>query len=159
MPQPIKRSPALMPLSREHHFDLLLVWKLRQGLAKGVEPARMAAYVNYLYEGMIDTHFSDEEQFFFDQLPAGDPQAEEARKQHAELRQTIDLAADPQKATPELFERLADLLEAHVRYEERELFAYLEKTLSPDVLSKAQSVIEERHQGFEDSWQDIFWSK
>ena len=33
---PIKRSEYLKPLSRDHHQGLLLCWKIRTGLKKGI---------------------------------------------------------------------------------------------------------------------------
>jgi len=38
---PIKRSIALQPLSREHHHGLLLCWKIRTGLKKGIDIDRI----------------------------------------------------------------------------------------------------------------------
>jgi len=35
---PIKRNEAIAELSRDHHFALLLVWKIREGLKKAVKP-------------------------------------------------------------------------------------------------------------------------
>ena len=41
---PIKRSEFLKPISREHHHGLLLCWKIRAGLKKGIEPERIKLY-------------------------------------------------------------------------------------------------------------------
>ncbi|WP_241739476.1 hypothetical protein [Aestuariibaculum marinum] len=32
--KPLKRHKALQPLSREHHYGLLLTWKIRTGFKK-----------------------------------------------------------------------------------------------------------------------------
>lgn len=41
MSQPIKRHPSLQPLSREHHYGLLLSWKIREGFKREVPPERI----------------------------------------------------------------------------------------------------------------------
>ena len=47
---PIKRSQALIQFSREHHFGLLLVWKMRQGLKENIEPIRISDYTIFIFE-------------------------------------------------------------------------------------------------------------
>ena len=36
MPTPIKRTSSLISYSKEHHFGLLLVWKIRQGIKREI---------------------------------------------------------------------------------------------------------------------------
>jgi len=35
--KPIKRDKVLQPLSHDHHQGLLLCWKIRTGIKKGIE--------------------------------------------------------------------------------------------------------------------------
>ena len=46
----MKRNPNIVPLSKDHHFGLLHVWKIRQGLKKDIAPARIARYVVFHLE-------------------------------------------------------------------------------------------------------------
>lgn len=44
---PIKRHQAIVSFSKDHHFGLLLIWKIRQGLNKAVNPERISNYVTF----------------------------------------------------------------------------------------------------------------
>jgi len=156
---PIKRNKALVALSREHHFDLLLAWKLRRGIKAGVTASRMGAYVNYLNEQLIAAHFRDEENLLFDRLPKNDKMCGRALKDHQRLRELITLVTATGNHDLNLFNELSDLIEDHVRYEERELFPYLEQQLPAGDLSEAEKKLDERHQGFRETWEDAFWEK
>ena len=62
---PIKRHQALVSYSKEHHFGLLLVWKIRQGLMNAVSPERIGKYVLFFFNEDLKTHFKEEEQLLF----------------------------------------------------------------------------------------------
>jgi hemerythrin-like domain-containing protein len=156
-PEPIKRGKALMPLSREHHIDLLLAWKIRQGLKNNVSPGRMAAYIQYLDDHLMAAHFRDEEKLLFDQLPAEDMPCMRARKEHQQIRQMMHEICEKHSDDLALFNRFADTVEAHVRYEERELFPYLENKLSAEKLEGIEQVIAGNHGAFSEIWDDEFW--
>lgn len=38
--KPIKRNAAIVEFSKDHHFALLLVWKIREGLKKSIGPTQ-----------------------------------------------------------------------------------------------------------------------
>ena len=59
---PIKRSIALQPLSREHHHGLLLCWKIRTGLKKGIDIDRIKKYSDWFFKNSLLTHFNIEEE-------------------------------------------------------------------------------------------------
>ena len=52
--KPIKRSEELVSLSRDHHDGLLLSWKIRTGINKGIELKRIADYVLHSYRTELD---------------------------------------------------------------------------------------------------------
>jgi hemerythrin-like domain-containing protein len=157
--KPVKRSEALLPLSREHHIDLLLAWKIRKGLKNQVDAHRIAAYIRYLDENLVAAHFHDEETLLFDQLPDEDPLCGRARQEHGQIRGMIAEIGEGLAVDPALFNRFADAVEAHVRYEERELFPYLEEKLSAEKLEKIETEISRSHDVFTDRWEDAFWIK
>jgi hemerythrin-like domain-containing protein len=157
MSKPIKRSPALMPLSREHHFDLLLAWKIRKGLKNDVSTERIANYIQYLNKNLISDHFKDEEELLFNRLSSDDQLCDQARQEHNEIRKLIAAICIEKRKDAALFNELADKVEAHVRFEERKLFPYLEQKLSPEKLQEIEKVIEEKHGGFQEVWEDEFW--
>ena len=47
---PIKRHQAIVSFSKDHHFGLLLVWKIRQGLKKSIDPVRISNYVLFFFK-------------------------------------------------------------------------------------------------------------
>ncbi|MBL7923269.1 MAG: hemerythrin domain-containing protein [Bacteroidia bacterium] len=117
-PRPLKRHPALQPLSREHHDALMLCWKIRKGLAKQVEPLRIGAYAAGFFREQLEPHFSFEEEFLFPLLGASHEMVQQALREHAQLR---ELFIDPAYSREKL-ERLEKELEGHIRFEERVLF-------------------------------------
>jgi len=59
-PKPIKRSPQLAPLSREHHDGLMFVWNLRQGLKNGTSNDELRKYILWFWTNHIKPHFFQE---------------------------------------------------------------------------------------------------
>lgn len=62
---PIKRHQAIISFSKDHHFGLLLVWKIRQVLEKAVNAERISKYVVYFFKEDLEKHFKDEELLLF----------------------------------------------------------------------------------------------
>jgi quercetin dioxygenase-like cupin family protein len=126
----MKRHPALIPLSHDHHHGLVQARRLRRA-AEGAAPERRNAGAAFLTFFARDTrqHFREEEEQLFPLLVgAQDPATElltrallEHQRIHA-LVSELD-AGDP---TPMAMRRLADALEKHIRFEERELFPLIE---------------------------------
>jgi hemerythrin-like domain-containing protein len=154
--KPLKRSKELAPLSREHHDGLLFVWKIRQGLANGTSLAAMCDYTKWFWTNHIKPHFKDEEKVLVKFLPDGNPMVNQMIDEHKQIRDMIlTLDKEPDKNS---LEQLADFLNNHIRFEERELFAYAEKELTPDQLhSIYQQLAAEPYCDRE--WKDEFWTK
>jgi hemerythrin-like domain-containing protein len=51
------------------------------------------------------------------------------------------------------------LLNAHIRFEERELFTHLEKILTPEQLDTVFTQLEKHPVHCEQEWKDEFWVK
>lgn len=154
--KPIKRSPALVEFSKDHHFGLLLVWKIRQGLRTGIAPVRISRYVSCSYVADLAHHFADEELFLFTQLEEENPLRIRAEKEHEALRTLVrNLNEVPgDEATLKAF---SDLLEQHIRFEERELFNKLQATLSAEALLTLLTQVPARPHLDDKDWQDHFW--
>jgi hemerythrin-like domain-containing protein len=154
--QPIKRSPQLAPLSREHHEALLFIWKIRQGLKNGASIDKLRAYSLWYWKEHIKAHFFQEEKILLPYMPAGHPMAEQLKKEHEQIRElvlTLDKEADEQTLTI-----LCDLVEKHIRFEERQLFVYLETILTQEQLDTIHKELEE-HPVSCNTWEDVFWVK
>jgi len=63
MTKPIKRHESIQPLSRDHHHGLLLSWKIRSGISKGVDINRIKKYADWFYTNHIKPHFGIEEKY------------------------------------------------------------------------------------------------
>jgi hemerythrin-like domain-containing protein len=154
--QPIKRSAALQPLSREHHDGLLFVWKIRQGLKNGTPIERLADYAGWYWIHHIRPHFFQEEKIL---LPLMDDQllADRMKNEHDTIREMmIELDRDPQRSE---LTGLADLVEKHIRFEEREFFQVLEEKLDAEQFKYVQEQVEKHplNCDSESSWEEAFW--
>jgi Hemerythrin HHE cation binding domain len=129
----MKRDPALVSLSRDHHQALAVARRLRRATLETESEARTDALRFWSAAGRA--HFRLEEEVL---LPAfarhGDahhPFVARALCDHVAIRQRMDaLELDRSPPLASLHE-LGAVLSDHVRFEERELFALIEHAL-PD---------------------------
>ena len=153
---PIKRHQALVSLSRDHHYGLLLVWKIKQGLANAIAPERISNYVLYFFDKDLQQHFKEEEQLLFPKLPAGNALRQQAEKEHTVIYDLIDqLGRD--KTNEKLLLQFAETLKDHIRFEERELFAYMQQTLTESELEMITIHDDTRSNDVDARWKDVFW--
>lgn len=126
----MKRHPQLQDLSREHHGALKLARAASKAAASGDadEVRTLAQRVTRLFAAELDPHFCVEEQGILIQLAqAGEHDlVRRTLDEHAELRRLVTTLSCPDSAA---LLRFADLLAAHVRFEERELFAAAQETM------------------------------
>ncbi|HCS20887.1 MAG TPA: cation-binding protein [Bacteroidetes bacterium] len=151
MPSPIKRHPALQPLSRDHHFGLLLCWKIRKGLSKQIDIQRIKAYVYWFWNSHLSAHFEEEEKYVFPLLGDGNKLAEQALQEHRTIRSLMAKMEDLEN----VLQTLEETLTSHIRFEERELFNAIQEVATADELA----IIENLHhqQIDENAWEDRFW--
>lgn len=85
---------------------------------------------------------------------------EKAIKQHKEINSLVSkLSKNTGPNQTEQLERLVDLVDNHVRYEERELFPHIEKTLKPAQLEAISKQLNEGYPLSKDEYDDEFWVK
>ena len=155
--EPIKRSKALVSLSREHHDGLLLCWKIRFGIKNNIDPVRILTYVLYQWDCHLKEHFRKEEEYAFILVPKTDEMRIEAQAQHENLRQSITkLTTQPGYI---LLNSFAADLEKHIRFEERVLFGHIESTNDEATLTKLSFILSEDRKREEEEWKDNFWLK
>ena len=126
----MKRTPALQPLSREHHTALTLAKACERAALSGDEGlvANACQRAIQAFSNELEPHFQFEEQSLLPLLPGAETQAlaERTLEDHQRLRALLDgLQQNDAKA----LESFGKLLSAHVRFEERELFPVLESLL------------------------------
>lgn len=129
----MKRDPALVWLSRDHHQALAVALRLRRATAETASEARTDALRFWSTAGRA--HFRLEEEVL---LPAfachGDahhPLVARALCDHVAIRQRMDSLEHDRSPELACLHELGKILSEHVRLEERELFALIEHTL-PD---------------------------
>lgn len=132
------RHPSLIPLSHDHHHGLALALRCRKQALGQVKPMGAAGLrqradeVLEFFRANLAAHFRAEEEVLFPYLryaaPEGTAMIEELIGDHQVMRQYLPrLEADSDLAKA-VFD-FGDLLERHIRKEERELFPLYEKTV------------------------------
>ena len=131
----MKRHPDLLQLSREHYTALKLARDARRAAGSGIatEVTALAQRVVDLFAAELDPHFRVEEQGILVLLAeAGEHDlAGRTLADHAELRRLARRLATPDAETLLSF---AELLGAHVRFEEREVFEAAQARLGVDAV-------------------------
>ncbi len=156
MTKPLKRHSFIVEFSKDHHYGLLLVWKIRQGLQKNIEPARMVNYVNFSSEEELLPHFEEEEKYLLPLLAETDDLRKRVEAEHAQLRKLLSACAND-KVAP--LNDLANDLEAHIRFEERIFFPHLEKNIDFDNIDLKEIIIKHDRNKPDTKWVDKFWEK
>lgn len=139
----MKRSAALAPLSRDHQHGLYAALRLRRTV-----PATLAddvAQFERFFSEEGSRHFEIEEALVLPALPDDDPEwgpgVARVLSDHAAIRAAAaELRSD---ATTEAAEALGQRLNDHIRFEERELFAILERRLGDEELMRLGEAIAE----------------
>lgn len=153
----MKRDPNIVPLSRDHHHALLFAWKIRQGLAIGAGLERIRLYVLYFWEHHLEQHFAAEEELLF--RITDSPLCRQAMEEHRQIRELVDSIRRTGDGDRQNYTTLSDLLDRHIRLEERQLFPYLEQHLSPERLSQVGAELRRLHQDpLADDYSDAFWN-
>lgn len=144
----MRRSPALVPLSHDHQHALELALALRRATAPAAPDLADRATRWFADEGAH--HFATEEELLLGALPrsvAGWASATtRVRSEHEEIRDRVG-RLDRRRGTdlvPELH-ALGELLNDHVRFEERELFPTLEQHLDEATLAALGAAVAAAH--------------
>lgn len=152
----MKRDSNIIQLSRDHHYGLLFCWKLRQGLSKGISLERIRPYIHHFWQDNLEEHFEEEEALLFREC--GEPLCRQAMDEHRQIKECVWTIMGDDAWDRSNYSRLADLVEKHIRFEERKVFPFLEKKLSKEQLEKVGARLAEMHAGpADDRYEDAFW--
>ncbi|AKQ46145.1 hypothetical protein TH63_11705 [Rufibacter radiotolerans] len=159
--KPQKRDKSLVPLSREHHFGLLFCWKIKAGLKNKTDLLILQAYVKFFWENILKPHCQEEEWLVDRFLLPTDTLRERIEEEHRLLQWMIDLICDGKRHTSDQFQTLQKDLTAHIRWEERELFPYLQSVVAPEELELAGQLMAHHHKGqpVADDFTPAFWEE
>ena len=116
----MKRHPALEPFSRDHNTGLILARALQQAQESASDDARQA------WDRELRDHFDEEVRLLGPLM--SEAQRTRMTQEHGEIERLI-------ASLPKNRDRLGDLLHDHIRWEEREVFPWIEANASPDQLA------------------------
>ena len=128
----MKRHPALVPLSHDHHRALVEARRLRRAADAPESTAAAAAFLRFFADETV-RHFREEEEQLFPCVLEYEEAREllvrallEHQRLHA-LAARLERLVDDDGEVDETMGELGRLLESHVRLEERELFPLIER--------------------------------
>ncbi|MGZ3852846.1 MAG: hemerythrin domain-containing protein [Flavisolibacter sp.] len=153
--KPIKRSKQLTPLSKDHHDGLLFAWKIKQGLKNGADIRLIAEYVQWFWKNHLAEHFREEEQILAPHLPHDNDLLLQMLEEHQEIEAMVHINENIPDAT--LLEGLAQAIDDHIRFEERQLFPYVEKVVSEEELNAIYEQLPKEKKECA-KWEREFWS-
>ncbi|GGG12759.1 hemerythrin domain-containing protein [Pontibacter amylolyticus] len=156
-PKPLKRDKSLVPLSREHHFGLLFCWKLKQGMANGTSFELMRQYIDYFWKNILKAHCQEEEVIVKRLLPKDDVNSIRLHEEHQLIAAIIELINEQKNLNTSLIATLQQDLTDHIRWEERELFPYLQTVADPEELADVGRLLEHDLQEPKDEFLPAFW--
>jgi hemerythrin-like domain-containing protein len=133
----MKRNINLQPLSKQHHNALMAVLLLKKGVAKTADAEVMKGFILSIWNDELKEHFAMEEQIFSEYYAnkALSHLIEQMHKEHQAIKEMIGEFLSS-SATLQLIEQFYQILEQHIRFEERILFPVVENTLTDDALNK-----------------------
>lgn len=153
----MKRNENIVPLSRDHHHGLLFGWKVRQGIAHSVDPQRIRNYVGYFWQHHLAEHFQEEEELLFREV--SDPLCTRALEEHRQIESLVTSIREEGARLQDKFEELVSLLDLHIRFEERQVFPFLEKSIAPARLIAIGRQLQLSHElPAEEAYPDPFWN-
>jgi hemerythrin-like domain-containing protein len=148
------RHPGLIPLSHDHHHGLALALRCRKQALGQIKPMGVdglrerAKEFHDFFTGNLVQHFKAEEEVLFPVLrslvPESETMIEELVADHEWIR-NVKVQLEKEISLGKLIFDLGDLLERHIRREERELFPLFEQRASvedaQDVAEKISNIL------------------
>jgi hemerythrin-like domain-containing protein len=151
--KPIKRSKELVPLSKEHHEGLLFGWKIKQGLRNGTDRKIISQFIQWFWENDLQQHFRKEEEVLAAHLPKESELVQRMLTEHEEIEALVNINA--MIVDEDIFTRLADSLQDHIRFEERILFPFAEQTIPVNEMEMIYAELLKTKE--KTKWQNEFW--
>jgi hemerythrin-like domain-containing protein len=136
-----RRHESLIPLSREHHYGLMLCMRIHRGLAVGAADEtwvrQKAGQTAEFFVSDLVAHFKVEEEVLFPAMQGFADSSDLLSQLLTEHRKLADfaerLSGTDVNELVDALQEFADLLEAHIRKEEGQLFPLYERFVSGEV--------------------------
>ena len=145
------RHPSLILLSHDHHHGLALALRCRRQALGQIKPMgaqglkeRVKEYRDFFAQNLVP-HFQAEEEILFPLIRAraagSHSLIDELFKDHEQLRKWEECLEEDKGLAKVLFD-IGDLLERHIRREERELFPLFENRVGAAEAERVKEEIE-----------------
>lgn len=145
------RHPSLILLSHDHHHGLALALRCRKQALGRIKPMGLqgleerAGEVKEFFSKNLERHFQAEEEILFPAIRSCASESwqmvEDLIEEHRQLRNEMARLEEKEKLSKALFD-LGDLLERHIRREERELFPLFENRVGAAEAERVKEEIE-----------------
>lgn len=132
----MQRDKNLYPLSHQHHNGLMAVLLLKKGLKRKADAAVMGAFILSIWDAELRNHFIKEEVYLHPHeihIVELMDLYEQMITEHHQVRKIID-AIRSGLATHKLVNKFHVLLEKHIRFEERQMFPFIEEHIQQEQL-------------------------
>jgi hemerythrin-like domain-containing protein len=144
-----RRHESLIPLSREHHYGLMLCLRIHRGLQLRSNDEtwtrEKAAQAAQFFATDLAAHFKAEEEALFPamrDIAGASELLNELLSEHRKLETLAGrLRGSQVRQLVDALGEFADLLEAHIRKEERELFPLYERLVSDEVAAEVERAV------------------
>jgi iron-sulfur cluster repair protein YtfE (RIC family) len=139
----MKRHPTLVPLSHDHRHALVEARRLRCAAEGPGSSTAASAFLRFFASETV-CHFRAEEELLFPTVvdfPAAREPIIQAMLEHQRIRARATVLRDRldgRRALAEIMRELGEMLEAHVRHEERRLFPLIESLLDDRTLAAVE---------------------
>lgn len=128
----VKRNENLVVLSHEHHHGLVFCSRLKK--ANKANEQVLKSFVKEFYDAHLTSHFESEERLLLPLLH-DKKIAAQFLSEHDQIRKRIQAISENQnKNVKKDVLKLGTLINDHIRFEERTMFPWLEKTITPNEL-------------------------
>ncbi len=139
---PLKRVPELRKLSEDHHHGLVLARRAKRAAEENEDSVAQAwKEVKNRFRNELEPHFQIEEKYLVPPLEAhGKTElVERTTDDHRRLRKAV--SEDALRSASGL-KAFGEMLDQHIRFEERELFEEAQRLLSRDDLKAIERACE-----------------
>ena len=154
----MKRDKNLVNLSSEHHDGLVIALRIKKALERPNNYQAIVNYVLHLWDS-LKNHFNQEEENFLqsENIDKENELIKRMLNEHERFEELVNRLSSGNDTVKEALTEFAELLNDHIRFEERELFPYVEQSLTKDELEQIGINLEKTHQDLDKNWGPKFW--
>lgn len=153
----MKRNPHLQPLSHDHHQGLVFTRNLREGLNEHADPEVLREYATSFWKRHTRDHFELEEAHLLPLLRhlRASRLAWQLQKEHEQIANLLEQLRTPHPTMRTTLSVLAEVLTQHIRFEEQEVFPFLENHLEDEILLRVGAYLHQAQDERDDEMNEL----